>query len=340
MDMNISGMKNSVVKKTIKGQEYYTFDLPMQGGARKRLYGKSEAEVLKKAEEYEVPDIPDGLSVGRLYAYFLGLNGFGTKKNRIFREAKDFLPDEFLEGNAEDCGWGKISDLIEQFDGKAEKEKVRVSLTDFCTWGFETGKMKGEPVVVEINVNKKYMEEINDEQFLKMKKAVLSDLEDLSLFVSPENSLKFRYTAMTAFVCCMGLRIQDVLRVKGLRYETDTLYEGETYYLDGLDSDVPVPEVLVPYAEKLIELKSTDEGCLFGSLNRVTIAKTFDDYGKRISLSLVTPVTVRRAFGRHLLLNGANLITLSDILHDDLDVVAKLYENEMKQNIRDFIEMA
>ncbi len=321
--MDISGMNETIAIRKIKGIDYYTFDLPMQGGVRKRLYGKTEEELKKKIEDYEIPEVPDGQTLGRLYSYFLGLNGYGMKQNRIYREAKDLLPAEFMEKPADECSEETINGMLKLMEGTGGYEKARTSMVDFCYWGRENGKID---FTIETSPSARYEDFLSEEKFLSFRSIALSDLSDLMLFATEDDSLKFRYASVAVFVAYMGLRIQDVLKVSGLEWKED----GKCLLM-GLNFDLPIPGVLIPYAMKLEEFSDGEH--LFGTLNRVTLSRTFDSYGKRLNLSGVTPVSVRKAFGRHLIGKGINLYTISRIMGDDVETIAKMYRDELTEDI-------
>lgn len=311
-------MANNIIKRNVNGNEYYTYDLPRQGGKRRRLYGKTEEEVKAKLEAVEPTEIPKKLPIKILYAYFMALNENGVKENRIYKVAKDRIPDFFLEINSAECSQKDVDRVLSQCEGLEDYEKIRLSINDFIRWGTENGCFDIDTVPDK----RIYLDKVSSEHLLKLRKTVLSDLEDMSVLLSAYIP-SYRYASVVLTVAEAGMRLPAIMNCVGMTEEN-----GKIYLLTS-DERYLIPKSLHGMAYTLRELQ-VRENCpkLFGSLNRVTISKNFSDYGKRIGLMGISPLSVRKAFGWYLLNEkGFNVYQLSEILHDDVNTVLRTYSD-------------
>lgn len=310
--------EQKISQKNINGTMYYTYDLPMQGGKRKRVYAKTEEELTEKVKAQLKPDIPENLTFKRLYAYFLALNGSNVRLNQIYRTAKDQFPDAVLSLPNQSINIEVIRKCLDETDN----DFVNTAIQDFLVWGYQCGKLIQTP-------QEEVQTDLSVDMLLQLQKIVCSDLEDLDMFVT-EKAFEYRYSAIVCLVAFLGLRMQDVLKVRAEgTYEDLCLISGTTTY--------EIPFVLYDIVNNLRTIQK-DETKLFGTVNRVTIAKTFTDYGKRIGIATLTPTMVRKAFGAYLISKNYNLLTVARLMNDSVSTIAENYESLLSENLKTVVE--
>ncbi len=293
-------------KWKIRGYEYYVYEIVLPGNKRKRIYGKTLAELRERVEEYVVPTMSEDMSFGACIRHFIENGEVNKKEAADYALLLEDIPERIRKINAPNVTKEDIDTFLEQIED-ADKAKVMrhfmARLVSFCS---QKGIMKLDPA--------DFTEPLSAADYLAIKNTAY---DRATYFGNPRDDLwGYQRECCMYFTCILGLTPREMQSITA----EHVIFENGRAYIDipGRNERSSIPNIAAPFLKNLI--KHVPEGCIFGNCNRVNMGLVYKQYGSLLHIEGITSVSIRSAYIIFLLQHNVPITKVASLLS-----VAKSY---------------